>query len=334
MIRPRRFNSRRYYRYEGEFRHHFIRIGNHETKDELPGDIYSSGIQHFTRIMNERLDKVSRLYVKNLEESLLEKHPDAFEMFMTILGNIEALRDLLNKISLGKIQINESIRFIQDILDTPISYDVLRANARTEAIVHNFEQKLVQLLNAVLKLLKNSTPHEIYQGGFLEKLQIDYEIRGYIDKLKLKEVKFLRALVNLYHYIALLEKIYNHIANSSFILVFPEYWEENYVNISCGGIGIYTDYLVKVNDILEVLLRFNTSTDPRYEDYEIIHQRAKVLRIEEDKARGQYLLACQFILCPKKTMDLISNSIQAREVIHAYNAAELLGSDMDFNQPH
>ncbi|WP_044413695.1 PilZ domain-containing protein [Thiomicrospira microaerophila] len=330
MIRPRRFNSRRFYRYEGEFRHHFIRIGNHETKDDLPGDIYSSGIQHFTRIMNERLDKVSRVYTKNLEESLLEKHPDAFEMFMTILTNIEALRDLLNKISLGKIRMSESIRFIQDILNTPINYEVLRANARTSAIVGNFEEKITQLLNAVLTLLKKSTPHEIYQGGFLEKLQIDHDIRGYIDKLKTKEVKFLRALVSLYHYIALLEKIYNHIANSSFIIVFPEYWEENYVNISCGGIGIYTDYLVKKNDILEVFLRFNISTDPRHEFYEIIHQRAKVLRVEENKARGQYLLACQFMLCPRKTMDLISNSIQAKEVIHAYNAVELIGSDMDF----
>ncbi len=323
MMRSRRSNSRRFFRYQGELRHHFIRIGGHEKVKELQGDIYSSGVKHFTKIINQKLDAVSDSYLFNLKESLAENHPEAYSMFLEVLKKVEFLREILNNVSLGKIEIKESIRFLEESIHNGIDYTPLKNSQRTGDILKSYDEKTDQLLKATLNLIKNSTPHELYEGGILKKLQVDNDIKVYIDKVKKNKTKLLKALVDLYHYISLLEKIYNNISNSTYIIIFPEYWEDDYVSISCGGVGIYTEFLVEINDILEVFLRVNVSSNPDIEVFETIHQRAKVVRIDE--VDGKYLLACEFVMCSAETMTLISNSIQAKEVIEAYESMELLG---------
>ncbi|HHS99870.1 MAG TPA: hypothetical protein ENK73_03345, partial [Thiomicrospira sp.] len=322
-IRRRRDNNRRYYRYKADMRYHFVRVGSHEKVAELQGDIYSSGIKHFNNVMNAKLDKIVARYTQNIGLALQTSFPEAHRLFMVVLDKLEQLRTVLNGVSVGVLDLNSAINLLQANLQTPLDYQSLNGNVRTEQILMDFEEKLNQLNQYTLKLLKQSTPHKLYEGPVLEKLKIDHDIRGYMEKNKNNASKLLYAFIDLYHYTLLMEKVYNNISSSHYIIVFPEYWSEDYHDISPGGFAFYTEFLVDQNDILELYFRINISTNSE-KQYEIIHQKAKVVRVEEQPELEKNLIACEFIICPESSMELINHAIQAQEVKDAFNCGLFL----------
>ncbi|WP_028486415.1 PilZ domain-containing protein [Thiomicrorhabdus chilensis] len=328
-IRKRHDNIRRYFRYKADMSYHFIRIGSHESVEELQGDIYSSGIKHFTKIVNEKLDTVVVNYTKNIHLALHDQYPQAHRLFMEVLEKLEHLREVLNGVSVGVLDMQAAQEQLNTNLNQSLDYASLDGNIRTESILRDFEEKLNQINRSTLILLENSTPHKLYEGPVLEKLKIDYDIRDYIEKNKQNGSKLLKSFIDLYHYTLLMEKIYNNISSSNYIIIFPEYWSRDYHDISPTGFAFLTEFLVDKNDILELFFRINVSTT-EVEDYEIIHQRAKVVRIEEKYDLGRYLIACEFIMCPKATIDIITKSTQGQEVIDAYNSAGLMDEDEPF----
>ncbi len=83
-IRSRRENTRRFYRYTANMTYHFVRLGAHENATELQGDIYTSGIKHFTKIVNQKLDTLMDHYQKNIREALVDSHPEAYDLFTVV----------------------------------------------------------------------------------------------------------------------------------------------------------------------------------------------------------------------------------------------------------
>ncbi|MDG6773155.1 PilZ domain-containing protein [Thiomicrorhabdus sp. ZW0627] len=328
-IRSRRENTRRYFRYQANMSYHFIRIGNHEKVEDLQGDIYSSGVKHFNKIVNEKLDTIVVNYSKNIKSSLQESYPEAYDLFMVVLEKLEYLREVLNGISVGILDISNAMRFLQENVKNVLDYDSLQGNIRTESILRDFEEKLNQLNNHTITLLENSTPHKLYEGPMLQKMKIDHDIRGYVEKNKKNGSKLLKAFIDLYHYTLLMEKIYNNISSSNYIIIFPEYWSQEYQDISPGGFAFYSEFLVERNDILELFFRIDISKT-EIEEFEIIHQRAKVVRIEPKPDLGRYLIACEFMTVPEETVMLISHAIQGLEVKDAYNSSGLLDEDDAF----
>lgn len=323
-IRSRRENTRRYYRYTAKLSYHFIRIGAHEGTDELQGDIYSSGIKHFTKIVNQKLDTLMDHYQKNIREALVNTHPEAYDLFTAVAEKNEYLREVLNGISIGRISIEESKRFLTSNLESTLDFESLKGNIRTESILKDFEEKVDQISRSTLTLLENSTPHKLYEGPVLEKVKIDHDIRNYIEKKKKNSSNLLMSFINLYHYAALLEKIYNNISSSNFIIIFPEYWSEDYHDISSGGFSFHTPFLVDLNDIIELFFRIDISPSEKANEYEIIHQKAKVVRINEHMDKGVYQISCQFLQPDKDTMDVIRKATQSKELKDAFANAELM----------
>ncbi|MEA3405749.1 MAG: hypothetical protein U9R28_08425, partial [Pseudomonadota bacterium] len=297
-IRRRRDNNRRYFRYKADMRYHFVRVGSHEKVAELQGDIYSSGIKHFNDVMNAKLDKIVARYTHNIGLALQTSFPEAHTLFMVVLDKLEQLRTVLNGVSVGVLDLSSAMNLLTVNLQTSLDYESLNGNIRTEQILRDFEEKLNQLNQNTLKLLEKSTPHKLYEGPVLAKLKIDHDIRGYMEKNKNNASKLLHAFIDLYHYTLLMEKIYNNISSSNYIIVFPEYWTDDFHDISPGGVAFYTEFLVDQNDILELYFRVNISTSDE-EQFEIIHQKAKVVRVEEKPELEKYLIACEFIICPE-----------------------------------
>lgn len=328
-IRSRRENTRRYFRYQANMSYHFIRIGSHDKVTELQGDIYSSGIKHFNKIVNEKLDSIVVNYSKNIRLSLQESYPEAYDLFMVVLEKLEYLREVLNGISVGVLDIQSALRFLNENLNHHLDYASLNGNIRTETILKDFEEKLNQLNSHTITLLENSTPHKLYEGPVLAKLKIDHDIRGYIEKNQKTGSKLLKAFIDLYHYTLLMEKIYNNISSSNYIIIFPEYWSQEYHDISPGGFAFYSEFLVEKNDILELFFRIDVSTT-EVADYEIVHQRAKVVRIDPRPDLGYYLIACEFMMCPESTILTITHATQGQEVKDAYNSSGLLDEDDAF----
>ncbi|MBN2864841.1 MAG: PilZ domain-containing protein [Thiotrichales bacterium] len=318
-IRLRRNNNRRYFRYSGNLTYHFVRLGSHEVVDKIPGDIYSSGIKHFNEVMDKKLATIAAHYSANITFALQESHPEAHQLFMEVLQKLQSLKRILNGISLGVLNIHSALKALEENIQNPLNYESLNGNLRTEQILKDFEEKLNQLNKSTKTLLEKSTPHKLYSGPVLSKLKIDYDIKGYIEKNKKTASKLLQAFIDLYHYILLMEKVYNNISSSRYVIIFPEYWSDDFKDISPGGFAFYTEFLVDKNDILELYFHIDVSKTDQ-PNYEIIQQKAKVVRVEAHAELEKYLIACEFIMCPPKTIALISNAIQGQEVKDAFIA--------------
>ncbi|AZR82196.1 PilZ domain-containing protein [Thiomicrospira sp. S5] len=331
-IRSRRENTRRFYRYTANMTYHFVRLGAHENATELQGDIYTSGIKHFTKIVNQKLDTLMDHYQKNIREALVDSHPEAYDLFTVVAEKNEYLREVLNGISVGRLSVEESKRFLKANLESTLDFASLKGNIRTESILRDFEEKVDHIGQSTLTLLENSTPHKLYEGPVLEKVKIDYDIRDYVEKKKRNSSSLLMSFINLYHYAALLEKIYNNISSSNYIIVFPEYWSADYHDISSGGFSFFTPFLVDINDHLELFFRFDLSASDKTNDYEIVHQKAKVVRIDEKTDIGAYQISCQFLHPDKNTMDLIRKATQSKELKDAFSNAELIDTVDEYNQ--
>lgn len=323
-IRKRRENTRRYFRYKAKLKYHFIRIGSHENVPELAGDIYSTGIQHFTKIVNGKLDLLRQDYKVHIAEALHEKHPQAHGLFLQVLQRLEHLREILNGISVGRLPLTEAKTSLKDTLAAPLSHTSLQGNIRTESMLRELEAKIQQINANTLILLENSSPHRLYEGPVLEKLKIDRDIQVYKEKEKQNHSNLLKAFIDLYYYTALLEKIYNNISASNFVIIYPEYWSENYYNASTTSFAIHSEFLVEVNDILELFIQINLSCDKNNPKYEILHQRCKVVRIDEHLDKGYYQISCQFLTPTEHNMTIISKALQSQEVIEAFEAADFL----------
>jgi len=329
-IRSRRENTRRYFRYQAKMKYHFIRMGSHETNKVIQGNIFSTGIQHFSKIVNNKLDRLVMEYLQNIKAALQERFPEAYDLFIDVLDKLEYLREVINGVSVGQVDIANAKRFLAENLEHHLDYASLAQNARTESILRDFEEKLNQINRHTLELVEKSTPHSLYEGPVLKKLKIDQDIRGYVDKNKVSPSNLLTAFVHLYHYILLLEKIYNSISSSNYIIIFPEYWVDRYHDLSPGGFAFYTEFLVDFNDILEIFMQVNVSADPKVEKLEIIQQRVKVVRIEEKPNLECYLIACHFLMADDETRMTINNALQGQEIVDAFNAADLLDGAGEF----
>ena len=319
-IRKRRSNDRRYYRYRAYVTHHFVRLGNHELEEPFNLDIKTSGIVHFSELVNAKLDDLNLQYNRRIDQALIDIHPSVHRVFDDFFAQYQDLRTILNGISLGRLSIEEAKQKLEANLQMQPNYSALRTSQRTLAMLEDFRAKLEQVTKNTLTLLQNSTPHSLYQGPPLAKLKVDFDIRNYIEAQKQNHSYLLAAFIALYHFSHQLERIYNSIASSEFIIMFPEYWTDNYKNLSSGGFAFYSEFMVYKNDILEVMLRIDKSSDSENPEYEVLSQKAKVLRIEQDKQRGQYLIACQFLLAEEHNLKLINHTIQAFEIREAYLA--------------
>lgn len=323
-IHKRRDNNRRYFRYQAELKYHFIRVGSHEGVEELQGDIYSSGIKHFTQIVNEKLDRLMVNYQKNIHAALAEKFNSAYQLFLVVMERVEYLREVLNGISVGRLSIDAAIGALQETLENEIDCSSLQGNIRTESILRDFDEKIQQISENTLILLKNSTPHRLYEGPVLEKLKIDRDIKAYQKKKKHNNSSLLMSFIDLYHYALLLERIYNSISASNYIIIFPEYWSSNYHDASPGGFSFYSEFLVDVNDILELFFQINISSNPEHPSYEILHQRAKVVRINPKLDLGYYQISCQFLNATEHNMGILRKALQSKEVVDAFESASLI----------
>lgn len=323
-IHKRQGNNRRYFRYKADLKYHFIRIGSHEGIDELPKDIYSSGIQHFTKLVNQKLDQLKKQYQLHIEEALAESFPKAHQLFEKVLERLEYLREVLNGISVGRIRIDEATTALNALVEQSLDYSVLSGNIRTEGILREFNEKFQQITANTRTLLQNSTPHRLYEGPVLEKLKIDSDIEIYKEKAQKSQSKLLKSFIELYYYAVLLEKIYNNIAAGNYIIIFPEYWSQEYRDASPGGFAFYSQFLVSINDILELYIQINKSTDPNEPDYEIVHQRAKVVRINTLEEQGVYQISCQFLNITEHKMSLLRKTLQSKEIIDAFESADFL----------
>lgn len=317
-IRKRRKNDRRYFRYRAYVNHHFVRLGNHELDEPFAKDIHTSGIVHFSKIVNQKLDFLTQQYQHQIKNALAEVHPSIYQLFKSFFAHYEDLREILNGVSLGRLSVVDSKKRLKKNLEAKRDFSILKMSQKTQSMLHDFKDKLNQITHHTLVLLENSTPHKLYQGPPLEKLKVDFDIKTYLEMQALNNRDLLGAFISLYFYSSLLERIYNNIASSEFIIMFPEYWADNYKNISSGGFAFYSEFQVFKNDILEIMLRVNISTNPDEPEYVDIQQKAKVVRIEEDESLGQYLIACQFLLAEEKNLKLINHSIQGFEVREAF----------------
>lgn len=81
-IRSRRENTRRYFRYKVKIRYHFIRIGSHDSNKVIQGNIFTTGIQHFSKIVNNKLDSLVMEYLGNIKSALQERFPEAYDLFV------------------------------------------------------------------------------------------------------------------------------------------------------------------------------------------------------------------------------------------------------------
>jgi len=320
-IHKRRDNNRRYFRYKADLKYHFIRIGSHEGIEELQGDIYSSGIQHFTEIVNEKLDLLMRNYQKNIHDALANSFPSAYQLFLVVMERVEYLRNVLNGVSVGHLPLEDAKTALRETLDNEIDCSSLHGNIRTESILRDFDEKIQQISRNTLILIENSTPHRLYEGPVLEKLKIDRDIKAYKEKKKSNNSSLLMSFIDLYHYALLLEKIYNNISASNYIIIFPEYWSSDYHDASPGGFSLYSQFLVEVNDILELFLQVNISSDPEKPIYEILHQRSKVIRINARQDLGAYQISCQFINATEHNMGILRKALQSQEIVDAFNSA-------------
>lgn len=323
-IHKRRENTRRYFRYRASLKYHFIRIGSHEGVEELQGDIYTTGIQHFTKIVNEKLNLLMRNYQKNVKDALADSFPNAYQLFLIVIERVEYLRQVLNGISIGRISIEDSKAALRETIDNQLEYHSLQGNIRTESILRDFDEKILQICQNTLILLENSTPHRLYEGPVLKKLKIDHDIKAYKEKKKHNNSSLLMSFIDLYHYAILLEKIYNNISASNYIIIFPEYWSSDYHDASPGGLSFYSEFLVNLNDILELFLQIRTSAPGQEAIYEILHQRCKVVRINERADLGYYQISCQFLTATEQTMGTIRKALQSQEVIDAFESAAFL----------
>lgn len=321
-IRMRRDNNRRYFRYRAKLAYHFVRVGSHESIVDLPGDIHSSGVKHFNKVMNKKLDTIAGAYIQNIALSLERSYPQAHSLFMEVLHKLEVLKDILNGVSLGVLDVDTAQQALRNNTENRLDYASLGDNVRTEEILKSFEEKLIQINSNTLTLIKKSTPHKLYDGPVLGKLKIDFDIKVYIEKNRKNSSKLLQAFIDLYRYILLLEKVYNNISSSSYVIVFPEYWSKDYQDISPGGFAFYSEFLLEKNDILELYFQIDVSTSHQPE-YEIIQQKAKVVRIEERPTLEKYVIACEFLMCPERTITLIGNAIQGQEVKDAFKSATI-----------
>lgn len=319
-VRKRLENLRRYFRYRAALKHHFVRLGNHEIEQVSKRDIYSSGIMHFSKMVNQKLDNLADQYQVQITSVLGDMHPVAHQLFATFFEQYEDLRAILNGVSIGLLEIDQVTQRLTANLNRQYDYSALKQNHRTEQMLVDFRAKLDQISHHTLELLKNSTPHALFQGPQLEKLKVDDDIYHYIESSKKNKSPLMGAFVSLYYYSHLLEKIYNNIASSEFILMFPQYWVNQYHNLSASGFAFYSEFLVHENDILQIMLRINKSSDPNEEDYEILQQKAKVVRIEEHPEKEMYLIACQFLLSEEHNLKLINYAVQAYEIHEAYAA--------------
>ncbi|BBP46096.1 hypothetical protein THMIRHAS_14690 [Thiosulfatimonas sediminis] len=323
-IRPRYKNTRRYFRYKAKIKYHFIRIGSHEGVVELQGDIYTNGIQHFTEIVNEKLDRLTQDYHLNIEKALASSFPQAYQLFMVVIKQMEYLRDVLSGISIGIIPIADAKATLRKALQNRLDYAALSGNIRTESLLRDFEAKIDQISSHTLTLLEKSTPHQLYQGPILQQLKIDNEIDSYKEKRKKNSSCLLTSFIDLYEYAQQLERIYNNISASNFIIIFPEYWSEDYYNASPGGFSFHSEFLVNLNDILEVFLQIDTSPDANKNSDQMLHQRVKVVRIDKVVEQGVYRISCQFLAPEEETMNLIRKSLQSQEIIDAFDAAAFI----------
>lgn len=330
-INKRFQNTRRYFRYRANLKYHFIRIGSHEGVEELQGDIYSTGIQHFNRIVNEKLDLLMSNYHQNIKDALAEAFPEAYKLFMVVIDRVEYLRGVLNGISVGQLPIDEAMRSLKNSIDHELDYASLKGNVRTESILRDFEEKIDQINEHTLTLLKKSTPHRLYEGPVLKKLKIDHDIIEYKEKRKKNKSSLLMSFIDLYHYTILLEKIYNNISASNYIIIFPEYWSENYHDVSQGGFSFFSEFLVEVNDILELFFQIDISPRSEKNIYEILHQRCKVVRIEERVDIGYYQIACQFLNPTETSMNIIRKATQSKEVKDAFDSACFMDEDSELD---
>jgi hypothetical protein len=83
---------------------------------------------------------------------------------------------------------------------------------------------------------------------------------------------------------------------------------------------------------LELFFRFDLSASDKTNDYEIVHQKAKVVRIDEKTDIGAYQISCQFLHPDKNTMDLIRKATQSKELKDAFSNAELIDTVDEYNQ--
>lgn len=326
-IRSRRENTRRFYRYDAKMRYYFLRVGSHEGIEELQGDIYSSGVKHFNKIVNGKLDALLVNFHENVRKALAEKFPEAHDLFIEVGDKIEYLREVLNGVSLGKIEIESAKRFLKENLDNKLDYDSLKGNVRTESILRDFEEKADQITSHTLELIEKSTPHALHEGPVLMPVKIDFDIRSYIEKKKRNSSSLLMSFIDLYHYAALLEKIYNNISASNYIIIYPEYWSTNFHDVSPGGFSFYSEFLVDIHDVLELFIQVDTSPVENRKEEEIIHQRCKVVRIEEKKELGCYQISCQFLTPTEYNIELLRKATQSKEVQDAYESAGLMDED-------
>lgn len=323
-IRSRRENTRRYFRYTAQISYHFIRLGSHEKIKELQGDIYTSGVKHFSKIVNSKLDILMANYNKNIKDALSESYPEAYTLFMVVAEKLDYLREVLNGISMGKIQIEDAKRFLQANIDNILDYQSLQGSIRTESILRDFEEKVHQINSHTLVLLNESSPHKLYEGPVLEKVKIDTDIRDFVEKKKRNQSSLLMSFIDLYHYSALLEKIYNNISSSNYIIIFPEYWSKEYHDISAGGFSFFSEFMVDQNDILELFFQIDISDRKEVNEYEIIHQKAKVVRVEENEDLGVYQISCMFSSPDENNINLIKKAAQSKEIRDAYDSSGLM----------
>ena len=316
-IRKRRFNDRRYFRYRADLTHHFVRLGNHEMEDVFLPDIKTTGINHFSEMVNAHLDQVSQEYAQLIELALLKNNKLIHQVFEDYFAQYQDLREILNGISLGVLGIDDAKNKLKHNLQMSPDYEVLKNSQVTLGLLKDFWHKLEQITQNTLILLEHSSPHTLYQGPPLEPLKVDQDIKKYRKTFEENHSHLLGAFLKLYDFSAQLERIYNNIASGEFIIMFPEYWVDDYKNISGGGFAFYSEFEVFMHDILEIMIRINTSKDPEQPHYEILKQKAKVLRIEPDPQGKRYLIACQFLLTEEKNLKLINYAIQALEIHEA-----------------
>jgi len=321
-IRTRFKNTRRYFRYKAKIKFHFVKVSSQEDIDDIQRDIYTSGVKHFTKLVNERLDTLRENYHQNIEKALADPFPEAYQLFKHVIERVEYLRQVLNGISVGIIPIAEAKSALRKNIREGLYYDSLKDNIRTETILRDFENKIYQINENTLILLQNSTPHQLYEGPVLKKLKIDHDIEEYKSKREKNNSSLLSSFIDLYDYAEQLERIYNNISASSFIIIFPEYWSDHFKDATQVSFSFYSQFLVDVNDVLELYLQVDNNPHEDESDFEIFHQKVKVMRIDEHADMGVYQISCQFLSPDEKVMTTLNKALQSQEIIDAYEISQ------------
>ena len=320
-ISPRQNNLRRHFRYQAEMSYHFIHLTGSDKEVALQGNIYVSGTKPFNNAMNAKLDDLVEQYQKNIKAALANTYPEAYRLFIEVLNKLQVLRDVLKGISMEELDIQSASSALSRNIKSTLDYYSLRENNRTEQILRDFEAKLNQITESTLEWLENCTPHKLYKGPVLSKLKIDHDMKDYIAKNDKVYTKLLQSFIDLYHFTLLLEKVYNKISRRQYVIIFPEHWSDHYLNVSPDGFAFYSKFLVEESDVLELYMRFNTSKT-EVKSFETIHQKARVVRVEQLKGKEMYLIACEYIICLQNEEQLITHAIQAQEVKDAFVAKD------------